>query len=41
MTKPVAITLRYALVVAGDGVSGKCKMGLFWTTKVRGARVRF
>ena len=39
MTKPVAITLRYALVVAGGGVSGKCKMGLFGTAKVRRARV--
>ena len=35
-----AITLKYALLFDGDVVSGKCRMGLFGTAKVRGERVR-
>jgi len=41
VTKPMAITLKYALVFAGDVVSGKCKMGLFGTAKERGERSRW
>jgi len=39
VARPMAITLKYALVFAGDSVTGKCKMGLFGTAKVRGERV--
>ena len=38
VTRPMSITLKYALVFAGDSVTGKCKMGLFGTAKVRGER---
>ncbi|NBB41124.1 xanthine dehydrogenase family protein molybdopterin-binding subunit, partial [Sphingobium yanoikuyae] len=38
VTKPMAITLKYALMFDGDSVTGKCKMGIFGTAKVRGER---
>ncbi len=36
--KPMKITLKYDLVFAGDTVSGKCKMGMFGSAKVSGAK---
>jgi aerobic carbon-monoxide dehydrogenase large subunit len=36
--KPMKITLKYNLVVAGDKISGKCKMGIFGSAKVSGHR---
>lgn len=39
VTKPMSLTLKYTLVVDGDTLSGKCKMGMFGTAKVSGERV--
>lgn len=36
--KPMKITLKYDLQVAGDTLTGKCKMGMFGTAKVSGQR---
>jgi carbon-monoxide dehydrogenase large subunit len=36
--KPVKITLKYNLALAGDRLSGKCKMGIFGSAKVTGQR---
>ncbi len=36
--KPMKITLKYNLVVEGDKISGKCKMGIFGSAKVNGHR---
>ena len=36
--KPMKITLKYDLQFEGDGVSGKCKMGMFGSAKVTGQR---
>jgi carbon-monoxide dehydrogenase large subunit len=36
--KPMKITLKYNLVVEGDKISGKCKMGIFGSAKVSGQR---
>lgn len=36
--KPVKVTLKYNLVVEGDKLSGKCKMGIFGSAKVTGTR---
>lgn len=36
--KPMKITLKYDLEFAGDSVSGKCKMGMFGSSKVTGER---
>lgn len=37
--KPMKITLKYHLVVEGDKISGKCKMGIFGSAKVSGERL--
>jgi carbon-monoxide dehydrogenase large subunit len=37
--KPIKITLKYDLELAGDTISGKCKMGMFGSAKVSGERV--
>ncbi|MFT3968135.1 MAG: xanthine dehydrogenase family protein molybdopterin-binding subunit [Sphingobium sp.] len=39
VTKPMAITLKYDLVVEGDSLSGTCKMGFFGKAKVAGERL--
>jgi carbon-monoxide dehydrogenase large subunit len=39
VTKPMPITLKYDLTVEGDEISGKCKMGMFGSSKVTGTRV--
>jgi hypothetical protein len=39
VTKPMSITLKYELVVEGDSLSGKAKLGTFGTAKVTGRRV--
>ncbi|MFT3930663.1 MAG: xanthine dehydrogenase family protein molybdopterin-binding subunit [Spongiibacteraceae bacterium] len=36
--KPMKITLKYNLVIDGDKISGKCKMGIFGSAKVSGER---
>jgi carbon-monoxide dehydrogenase large subunit len=38
VTKPMSITLKYELVIEGDVLSGKCKLGMFGTAKVTGKR---
>jgi len=38
VTKPMKITLKYDLTIAGDTVSGTCKMGIFGKAKVKGQR---
>ena len=37
--KPMKVTLKYDLEVAGDMITGKCKMGMFGTAKVTAERV--
>ncbi|MDE2405153.1 MAG: xanthine dehydrogenase family protein [Sphingomonadales bacterium] len=37
--KPMKITLKYDLVVEGDSISGKVKMGMFGSSKISGTRV--
>ena len=37
--KPMPITLKYDLVVDGDAISGKAKLGIFGTAKVTGQRM--
>ena len=39
VTKPMSVTLKYELNVAGDTLSGKVKMGFFGTSKVSGERL--
>jgi carbon-monoxide dehydrogenase large subunit len=39
VTKPVSITLKYELVIEGDTLSGKAKLGMFGTAKVSGRRM--
>ncbi|WP_297495216.1 xanthine dehydrogenase family protein molybdopterin-binding subunit [Acidocella sp.] len=39
VTKPVSLTLKYDLVVEGDSISGKVKMGMFGTAKLTGERL--
>ena len=36
--KPMKITLKYDLEIAGDTLAGKCKMGMFGSAKVTGSR---
>ncbi|HET8710074.1 MAG TPA: molybdopterin cofactor-binding domain-containing protein, partial [Spongiibacteraceae bacterium] len=36
--KPMKITLKYNLLIDGDKISGKCKMGIFGSAKVSGHR---
>jgi carbon-monoxide dehydrogenase large subunit len=36
--QPMRITLKYDLQVAGDTITGKCKMGMFGSAKVTGER---
>ncbi|MET0241192.1 MAG: molybdopterin cofactor-binding domain-containing protein, partial [Sphingobium sp.] len=38
VTKPMSLTLKYALDFDGDTLTGKCKMGMFGTAKVKGER---
>ncbi len=33
------ISLKYDLLVEGDSLSGKCKLGMMGSAKVRGERV--
>jgi aerobic carbon-monoxide dehydrogenase large subunit len=37
--KPMPITLKYDLVVEGNAISGKAKLGMFGTAKVTGVRL--
>lgn len=37
--KPLKITLKYNLVIEGDRISGKCKMGIFGSAKLTGQRL--
>lgn len=39
VVKPMKITLKYNLVVEGEKLSGKCKMGIFGSAKVSGERL--
>lgn len=39
VTQPMPITLKYDLTIEGDGLSGKCKLGMFGSAKVVGTRV--
>lgn len=39
VVKPMKITLKYNLLVDGDKISGKCKMGIFGSAKVSGERL--
>ena len=36
--KPMKITLKYDLMVEGDSISGKVKMGMFGSSKISGER---
>jgi aerobic carbon-monoxide dehydrogenase large subunit len=36
--KPMKITLKYDLVVTGDTITGKCKLGMLGSAKVNGTR---
>ncbi|MFC4312537.1 xanthine dehydrogenase family protein molybdopterin-binding subunit [Steroidobacter flavus] len=38
VTKPMPLTLKYELLVEGDKISGKAKLGIFGTAKVTGQR---
>jgi carbon-monoxide dehydrogenase large subunit len=40
VVKPMKITLKYDLTVAGDKLTGKVKMGIFGTAKLTGDRIR-
>jgi carbon-monoxide dehydrogenase large subunit len=40
VVKPMKITLKYDLVVEGDRISGKVKMGIFGSAKLTGERIR-
>ncbi|WP_202410421.1 xanthine dehydrogenase family protein molybdopterin-binding subunit [Pseudomaricurvus sp. HS19] len=39
VTKPMKITLKYNLLIDGDKISGKCKMGIFGSAKLTGERL--
>lgn len=39
VSKPMPLTLKYDLMVEGDTLTGKCKMGMFGTAKVAGERI--
>jgi carbon-monoxide dehydrogenase large subunit len=39
VTKPMPITLKYDITVAGNKLTGKCKMGLFGSANLTGERV--
>ena len=39
VTKPMALTLKYDVVVEGDRLSGKVKMGVFGAAKLSGERI--
>jgi carbon-monoxide dehydrogenase large subunit len=39
VTKPMPLTLKYDLEIAGDKLTGKVKMGVFGTSKLTGDRV--
>lgn len=38
VTQPMPITLKYDLTIDGDAIEGKCKLGMFGSAKVVGAR---
>jgi carbon-monoxide dehydrogenase large subunit len=38
VTKPISVTLKYDVTVAGDKLSGKVKMGFFGSAKLTGTR---
>jgi carbon-monoxide dehydrogenase large subunit len=38
VSKPMPLTLKYDIQVDGDRLTGKCKMGMFGTSKVAGER---
>jgi aerobic carbon-monoxide dehydrogenase large subunit len=40
VVKPMKITLKYDIEVEGDRLSGKVKMGIFGTAKLKGERVK-
>ena len=40
VTKPVKVTLKYDVLVAGDSLTGKVKMGIFGNAKLTGERIR-
>jgi carbon-monoxide dehydrogenase large subunit len=40
VVKPMKITLKYDLVVEGDKIAGKVKMGIFGSAKLAGERIR-
>jgi carbon-monoxide dehydrogenase large subunit len=40
VVKPMKITLKYDVEVAGDSLSGKVKMGIFGTAKLTGERMK-
>jgi aerobic carbon-monoxide dehydrogenase large subunit len=40
VVKPMKITLKYDLVVDGDRITGKVKMGIFGSAKLTGDRAR-
>jgi carbon-monoxide dehydrogenase large subunit len=39
VTKPMPITLKYDILVDGDRLTGKAKMGMFGTAKLKGERL--
>ncbi len=39
VTKPMKITLKYNLLIDGDKITGKCKMGIFGSAKLTGERL--
>jgi carbon-monoxide dehydrogenase large subunit len=39
ISKPIPMTLKYDLTVAGDTLTGKAKLGMFGTANVTGKRV--
>ena len=40
VVKPMKITLKYEIEVEGDKLSGKVKMGIFGSAKLRGERMK-
>jgi aerobic carbon-monoxide dehydrogenase large subunit len=40
VTKPISITLKYDVLIDGDKLTGKVKMGIFGNAKLSGERVR-
>jgi carbon-monoxide dehydrogenase large subunit len=40
VVKPMKITLKYEIEVDGDRLSGKVKMGIFGSAKLKGERMK-